>query len=289
MPNTYTITNNSFELPATFHQGGYLLIVIKGKFDMKSIFFKETNNFVSRLVVAIRGHFLSGICGLRAANLYSRVRLCVTSGNDICCLGRSMIEMLGVLAIIGVLSVAGIAGYSKAMTKWKINKAVQEYIYLIQGILEHINDFKLSSGVGDRINFTNYIAAIGLSPSNWELKNNNLYDSVGNYLYVFSEGQGVLMSIHIGDNEKNENNQYVSNGWSPDFCRYLLANVAKPLASEIIHSYIYKDGKTIAFYGTKYCSTSKKCLNTLTLEEINNACNSCEKGKNDCHVTLAFY
>ncbi|MBR2136742.1 MAG: prepilin-type N-terminal cleavage/methylation domain-containing protein [Alphaproteobacteria bacterium] len=28
--------------------------------------------------------------------------------------GRSMIEMLGVLAIIGVLSVGGIAGYSKA-------------------------------------------------------------------------------------------------------------------------------------------------------------------------------
>jgi len=35
--------------------------------------------------------------------------------------GRSMIEMLGVLAIIGVLSVGGIAGYSKAMTKYRIN------------------------------------------------------------------------------------------------------------------------------------------------------------------------
>ena len=42
-------------------------------------------------------------------------------------LGRSMIEMLGVLAIIGVLSVGGIAGYSKAMMKWKIDKAVEEY------------------------------------------------------------------------------------------------------------------------------------------------------------------
>ena len=40
--------------------------------------------------------------------------------------GRSMIEMLGVLAIIGVLSVAGIAGYSKAMTKWKINKTIEQ-------------------------------------------------------------------------------------------------------------------------------------------------------------------
>ena len=38
--------------------------------------------------------------------------------------GRSMIEMLGVLAIIGVLSVGGIAGYSKAMLKYKVNKTV---------------------------------------------------------------------------------------------------------------------------------------------------------------------
>ena len=40
--------------------------------------------------------------------------------------GRSMIEMLGVLAIVGVLSVAGIAGYSKAMAKYKVNKLVDQ-------------------------------------------------------------------------------------------------------------------------------------------------------------------
>lgn len=38
--------------------------------------------------------------------------------------GRSMIEMLGVLAIIGVLSVGGIAGYAKAMAKFKTNKTI---------------------------------------------------------------------------------------------------------------------------------------------------------------------
>ena len=39
--------------------------------------------------------------------------------------GRSMVEMLGVLAIIGVLSVGGIAGYSKAMFKYKISKIMR--------------------------------------------------------------------------------------------------------------------------------------------------------------------
>ena len=50
--------------------------------------------------------------------------------------GRSMIEMLGVLAIIAVLTVGGIAGYSKAMEKWKIDKAIGEYSMLIFGILK---------------------------------------------------------------------------------------------------------------------------------------------------------
>jgi len=40
--------------------------------------------------------------------------------------GRSMVEMLGVLAIVGVLSIGGIAGYSKAMAKYKMNKALDQ-------------------------------------------------------------------------------------------------------------------------------------------------------------------
>ena len=48
--------------------------------------------------------------------------------------GRSMIEMLGVLAIIGVLSVGGIAGYSKAMMKFKINKTIEQITHISQNI-----------------------------------------------------------------------------------------------------------------------------------------------------------
>lgn len=48
--------------------------------------------------------------------------------------GRSMVEMLGVLAIIGVLSVGGIAGYSQAMSKFKLTKAMDQ----VQTILTNI-------------------------------------------------------------------------------------------------------------------------------------------------------
>jgi len=39
--------------------------------------------------------------------------------------GRSMIEMLGVLAIVGVLSAGGIAGYSMAMQSYKTNQLIE--------------------------------------------------------------------------------------------------------------------------------------------------------------------
>ena len=38
--------------------------------------------------------------------------------------GRSMVEMLGVLAIIGVLSIGGIAGYTLSMNRYRANSVV---------------------------------------------------------------------------------------------------------------------------------------------------------------------
>ncbi len=38
--------------------------------------------------------------------------------------GRSMVEMLAVLAIIGVLSAGGLAGYGKAMYKYELSKTI---------------------------------------------------------------------------------------------------------------------------------------------------------------------
>ena len=48
--------------------------------------------------------------------------------------GRSMVEMLGVLAIIGVLSVGAIAGYQKAMTKYKLNKYAADINSMIMNL-----------------------------------------------------------------------------------------------------------------------------------------------------------
>ena len=61
--------------------------------------------------------------------------------------GRSMVEMLGVLAIIGVLSVGAIAGYSKAMMKYKLNKHAEQMNTIINAVARHAHSFdNLSKG-----------------------------------------------------------------------------------------------------------------------------------------------
>ena len=61
--------------------------------------------------------------------------------------GRSMIEMLGVLAIVGVLSVGGIAGYSKAMGKYKTNQLLAQMSEIIVGVRTIYNPQKSYAGI----------------------------------------------------------------------------------------------------------------------------------------------
>jgi Tfp pilus assembly protein PilE len=63
--------------------------------------------------------------------------------------GRSMIEMLGVLAIVGVLSVAGIQGYSKAMAKYKTNKAMDQISTLAANIKTMFASLGNYKGLGE--------------------------------------------------------------------------------------------------------------------------------------------
>ena len=76
---------------------------------------------------SIVSHLFSSVLSV----ILRRKRSELSTGN---CTGRSMIEMLGVLAIIAVLTVGGIAGYSKAMQKFKINKALQQITMIANNI-----------------------------------------------------------------------------------------------------------------------------------------------------------
>ena len=79
--------------------------------------------------------------------------------------GRSMIEMLGVLAIIAVLSVGGIAGYSKAIQKFKLNKWKEDFIALTINLKTAFISEKNYSSI-EEIDLTNFFKELNIIPNN---------------------------------------------------------------------------------------------------------------------------
>ena len=63
--------------------------------------------------------------------------------------GRSMVEMLGVLAIIGVLSVGGIAGYSLSMRRHRANQIVDYFSKYATSNYSLCQQYLLSGDVND--------------------------------------------------------------------------------------------------------------------------------------------
>ena len=126
------------------------------------------------------------------------------------CTGRSMIEMLGVLAIIGVLSLGGIAGYSKAMEKFKINKILDEYSFMLAGIVEHADDLgrnsyrKESGYFGEGL--VDWIEGLNLVPETWHRINDiAMSDSGGNVVQWYKASDTRLaVDFYLGGWQENE-------------------------------------------------------------------------------------
>lgn len=66
--------------------------------------------------------------------------------------GRSMIEMLGVLAITAVLSVGGLTAFSKTMEKYRINKTIDQIANIVSAMQTTFsNEKKYSDSLGFHI------------------------------------------------------------------------------------------------------------------------------------------
>ena len=97
--------------------------------------------------------------------------------------GRSMIEMLGVLAIIGVLSVGGIAGYSKAMETYKINKTKQQITEIITNIQTLYMQQKDFNGLDNTT-----AVQMGIIPDDLKTSDGEYYTSITN---IFGSPVGI--------------------------------------------------------------------------------------------------
>ena len=144
--------------------------------------------------------------------------------------GRSMIEMLGVLAIIAILSVGGIAGYSKAMEKVKVNRTLEHYNYLVLGMLDYVIETK---NLAEQTNtgMTMIAEAAGLIPATWKKENNfNLRDDMDNIVQIFANKTELSIDYVFQNSEKYS--------ITDKLCNDLFNNTLKPLSNSIKVIYV---------------------------------------------------
>ena len=97
--------------------------------------------------------------------------------------GRSMVEVLGVLAIIGVLSVEAIAGYSKAMMKYKLNKQAEGLSMLFANCIPLS---KQLPAVNEWKKYTELLPKLNLLPDSVKIKSSNeMKDILGIKSYFY--------------------------------------------------------------------------------------------------------
>jgi len=188
--------------------------------------------------------------------------------------GRSMIEMLGVLAIIGVLSVGAIAGYQKAMMKYKLNKHAHSVNYLLINALEYTKKFeKPTEG---SVHYAEMMDKLGLLPDGMILKSRTtLIDTTFQhevYVYAYPDIYGLMYHI-------------VPTADGIEVCRNLM-NIAKEQSSQLYYVQMDKklpDGSasshSVMFksYGQNSCKTSTNCLAKLDQMQMDDYCRLCDE------------
>ena len=222
----------------------------------------------------------------KVANL-SNLDYRVKPDNDSICAGRSMVEMLGVLAIIGVLSVGAIAGYSKAMMKYKLNQHAVAVNMLINNVLA-IKD-KLEHS-GDNNTYYNYL----LYKANLLPDGLNYNKKIGNLEEIYFKNKiNVMWSrskwTDANGNQGQDNTGIMHFYFNPtdeghEVCRNIL-NAAKENADNIyaVSTYSRESGdsglkQTSFVYGNNMCRNGLQCLKNLSLDNIATLCNNCKAG-----------
>ena len=212
--------------------------------------------------------------------------------------GRSMIEMLGVLAIIGVLSVGGIAGYSKAMEQFRINKAISEYSMLIFGMLEHLDDFKkTTTSMTENAEVFTVAESLSLVPQSWNKINNLQYaDSYGNMIqlwispdYSYDNSAVLTLDFYLGGVTKTSDSKNISANFSAKLCMEIYQKIAIPLHAAAWDANIYKSGGgSFIIDGDSACDGEQKCLTNITLAEIHSICDACTRSREACAIVMHF-
>ena len=161
---------------------------------MKNIFKKNLDQCVIANAVKQSGEIATPF-GL-AMTRYKKDGLAMTEQS-----GRSMVEMLGVLAIVGVLSIGGVEGYTSAMRAYKANEVVNAAsILYVMGLASD-----QGSGTGD----LTYETAVGKNPSGVsEIK----YSGTAKAISIAFNDEDVYKAVKNKLGDKALNSESASSG-----------------------------------------------------------------------------
>ncbi len=193
---------------------------------------------------------------------------------DVPLCGRSMVEMLGVLAIIGVLSVGAISGYSKAMMKYKLNKQAEQINTVFNAVARYHGSFSESTEQGKDL--TSVFVKMGEIPT--EMINNNglLYDVFGVRMSIRTAYQNIpQILVELNPELIKKSNQNL------EICRNILT-VAKENSSNLY----YVESRSLPaitavnqIYGDSYCSENQLCFKDVSLDDIYTVCTNFGDGE----------
>ena len=192
--------------------------------------------------------------------------------------GRSMIEMLGVLAIVGVLSVGGIAGYSKAMMKFKINKIADQ----VSQIATNIRTLYAQQTTYYGLNTVNAIK-MGVTP-----------DELGTgTTLTHAFGREVIINVSWSyNNPNNHHTFYIGyNGLPKEACISLgTMDWGNPSSSGLVA--IGMGQISGGQFGDKQanspCAADEGCGADFVPVPVAQAASFCDCPNNDCQVTWKF-
>ena len=219
-------------------------------------------------------------------NIFFHTRNKESEADAVLC-GRSMVEMLGVLAIIGVLSIGAISGYSKAMFKYKLNKNSEQLTWLLNTVIRYSSSWKFSQ----RTNLIPYLVRLTEIPQEMieTGKNNFVYDIFGNKISLVSINNRNEIDIYL-DSSKADND-------SLDICRNII-NTAKEFHEYIIYISAVNYGSseessetasTFSFKGDSLCNGKSMCLKNANLEQIEQFCRFNTNQTNQPHIEILTY
>ena len=214
----------------------------------------------------------------------------VKPDNDSLCAGRSMVEMLGVLAIIGVLSVGAIAGYGKAMFKYKLNKQTEQLNQVIGAIVRYksslmINPDSADAPVSD-YQLVPMLKKLGEIPKDMYTSPDYLIkDSFGTEYYIYNRNnEKSVVSLRTYNLDRNKS--------SFQTCKNLYL-IAKEWHKELSAIFV------VAYRGEDYANKGRYCgdnnetnicykITNLKLTDLDDICRTAaeEQGHYSIEINL---